>query len=97
MRILFTPNDKGTPAGLLAHAELHFTEGPLAGLKLIGFSVWQRPGRAGYNVTFPSRVYTVNSEKRSFSLLRPIIDQEAQDRLRAAILVAWDEYAKQAA
>ena len=42
MTVKITPND--TPPGKLAEAELHFTEGPLDGLKLIGFSIWERRG-----------------------------------------------------
>ena len=38
MTVKITPNDKGNPPGKLADAELHFTEGPLEGLKLIGFA-----------------------------------------------------------
>jgi hypothetical protein len=34
MTIKFFPNEKGTPAGKLADAELHFSGGPLDGLKL---------------------------------------------------------------
>jgi hypothetical protein len=30
------------------------TDGPLDGLKLIGFSIWERRG-GGRNVTFPAR------------------------------------------
>ena len=65
-------NDKGNPTGKLADAELHFGDGVLAGLKLIGFSIWERRGGTGRNVTFPARQYAVNGERRSFSLLRPI-------------------------
>jgi hypothetical protein len=36
----------------------------LAGLKLIGFSVWERRGNGGRNVTFPARQYSVNGERR---------------------------------
>ena len=82
-------NDKGNPAGKLADAELHFTEGPLAGLKLIGFSVWER--RDDRSVTFPVRQYSVNGERRSFALLRPIADTGAQDAVRDAILAAYAE------
>ena len=83
-------NDKGNPAGKLADAELHFTESPLAGLKLIGFSVWER--RDGHrSVTFPARQYSVNGERRSFALLRPIVDTGAQDAVRDAILAAYAE------
>jgi hypothetical protein len=40
MTVQFTRNDKGNPPGKLADAELHFTDGPLEGLKLIGFAIW---------------------------------------------------------
>src|SRR6266852_2355567 len=92
MTIKITPNDKGNPAGKLAEAEVHFTDGVLAGLKLIGFSVWERRGGAGRNVTFPARQYAVNGERRSFALLRPIVDASAQTRVRDVILEAFAEY-----
>lgn len=72
MVVKITPNDKGSPVGKLADAELHFTEGPLAGLKLLGFAVWERRSGSGRNVTFPSRQYSVNGERRSYALLRPL-------------------------
>ena len=50
MTVKFVPNDKGNPAGKLADAELHFSGGPLDGLKLIGFAIWERRGGAR-NVT----------------------------------------------
>src|SRR5215831_11161713 len=77
--VRITPNDKANPPGKLAEAELHFQEGPLAGLKLIGFSVWERRSGNGRNVTFPARSYTVNGERRTYALLRPITDATAQD------------------
>ncbi len=86
------PNDRGNPPGKLADAELHFTSGELEGLKLIGFGVWSRRTGAGRNVTFPARQYSVNGERRSFSLLRPIVDASAQDSLRDFILAAYDEW-----
>ena len=89
MTIKIVPNDKGSPAGKLAEAELHFTQGPLDGLKLIGFAVWERRTGNGRNVTFPARQYSVNGERRSFSLLRPIIDTTSQDRIRDLILQAY--------
>jgi len=92
MTIKITPNDKGNPAGKLAEAEVHFTDGPLAGLKLIGFSVWKRRGGAGRNVTFPARSYSVNGERRSYALLRPIGDVTSQDHLRELIVEAYAEF-----
>jgi hypothetical protein len=91
--VKIVPNDKGNPAGKLADAELHFTDGPLAGLKLIGFSIWERRTGNGRNVTFPARQYAVNGERRSFALLRPIGDMGAQDRIRDLVLQAFAEYA----
>jgi hypothetical protein len=88
----FTPNDRGNPPGKLAEAELHFTDGVLAGLKLIGFAIWERRGGTGRNVTFPARQYSVNGERRSFALLRPIVDVQAQERIRDLILAAFAEY-----
>ena len=95
--VKITPNDKGTPPGKLADVELHFTEGSLAGLKLIGFSIWERRGGSGRNVTFPARQYSINGERRSFALLRPIVDATAQDRIRERILDAFAEYERQTA
>ena len=95
--IKITPNDRGTPPGKLADAELHFTEGPLTGLKLIGFSIWERRGGSGRNVTFPARQYSINGERRSFALLRPIVDTTAQERIRERILDAFAEYERQTA
>jgi hypothetical protein len=95
MTIKILPNDKGNPPGKLAEAELHFTQGPLEGLKLVGFSVWEKKTGNGRNVTFPARSYSVNGERRSFSLLRPIVDSTAQDRLRDLILQAYAEYETQ--
>lgn len=97
MIIRIVPNDKGNPPGKLADAELHFTDGPLDGLKLIGFAVWERRGNGGRNVTFPARQYSVNGERRSFALLRPITDSTAQNRIRDRILEAFQEYEERAA
>ncbi len=80
--------------GKLADAEVHFDEGPLAGLKLIGFAVWERRGR-GRNVTFPARQYSVNGERRSFALLRPVVDMGAQTAIRDLILDAYAHRSEQ--
>ena len=90
--VKISPNDKGNPPGKLADAEMHFSSGPLSGLKLVGFAVWERRGSAGRNVTFPARAYAVNGERRSFALLRPVADTKAQDGVRDLILEAYSEY-----
>jgi hypothetical protein len=92
MTVKITPHDKSTMPGKLADAELHFTDGPLAGLKLIGFAIWERRGGSGRNVTFPARTYAVNGERRTFALLRPISDTTAQENVRTLILQAYDEW-----
>jgi hypothetical protein len=97
MTIKISPNDKGNPPGKLADAELHFSDGPLEGLKLIGFSIWERRGGNGRNVTFPARSYVVNGDRRTFALLRPIVDTTAQGRVRELILEAFQEYEERAA
>jgi hypothetical protein len=95
MVVKFAQNDRGNPPGKLADAELHFSEGTLEGLKLIGFGIWERKNGNGRNVTFPARQYSVNGERRSFALLRPVVDAAAQERVREFILQAYAEYEAQ--
>ena len=87
LTVKITANDRGNPAGKLADAELHFGgDSPLAGLKLIGFSIWERRGGSGRNVTFPARSYAIKTnsaqrrapEKRSAD--RPDHDQQRSRR-----------------
>ena len=85
------PNEQGNPPGKLADAEVVFEAdaGPLSGMKLIGFTVWERRD-GGRNVTFPARQYSVNGERRSFALLRPANGElSAQDPIRQCILEAY--------
>lgn len=95
--VAIIPNEKGNPPGKLADAELHFADGPLAGLKLIGFAIWERRSGTVRNVTFPARQYAVNGERRSFALLRPTDDARAQDRIRDLILDAYAAHEAEAA
>jgi hypothetical protein len=96
MVVKIVPNDKGNPPSKLADAELHFTEGVLEGLKLVGFAVWERRSGSGRNITFPSRQYTVSGDRRSFALLRPIADAASQERVRDLVLQAYAEYEESA-
>ena len=98
MVIKILPNESANPPGKLAEVELHFMDGDLAGMKLIGFAVWERRNGTGRNVTFPARNYSVNGERRSFSLLRSAGSVEAaQERVRDLILQAYDEFQAQVA
>ena len=85
MSVKILRNEKGSPNGKLADAEVIFEagSGPFSGLKLLGFAVWERT-TGGRNVTFPARTYSVNGERRSFALLRPA-NGEAACRTRSAV------------
>jgi hypothetical protein len=97
MVIKIMPNDKNAPAGKLADAELHFTDGTLNGLRLLGFSVWEKKSGDGRSVSFPARTYSVNGERRSFALLRPVADPNSQNSIREQVLQAYAEFESQAA
>ena len=45
----------------------------------------------------PGAQYSVNGERRSFALLRPLADATAQDRVRDLILQAYAEFETEAA
>jgi len=93
MTVKIVANEKGNPPGKLADAELHFTDGVLEGLKLVGFAIWERKNGDGKNVTFPARSFSMNGERRSFALLRPYTDSTAHSKLRDVILEAYEEHA----
>ena len=88
--------ERPIPAGKLADAELHFTSGVLAGLKLVGFAVWQRRDGPGCTVSFPARQFIVHGEKRNFALLRAVHDLSAQQQVRDLVLQAYDAQIAQA-
>ena len=92
MVVRIVPNEKSSPPGKLADAEVVFEDGVMNGLKLLGFAVWERRTGNGRNVTFPARQYVVNGERRSYALLRPASDANAQNGLRTLILQAYAEY-----
>ena len=90
-------NERSLPIGKLADAELHFTSGTLAGLKLVGFAVWERRDGQGRSVSFPARQFVVHGEKRNFALLRAVHDLSAQHHVRDLVLQAYDAQVGQAA
>lgn len=98
LSVTITPNAGSAPVGKLADAEITFTaQGPLQGLRLLGFAIWERRTGSGRNVTFPARQYSVNGERRSFALLRPQAGEErstmyASNRARDLILSAYAAY-----
>ena len=97
MKVKIDVRETGRAPGKLADAELLFDEsdGPLNGLKLVGFAVWQRHGASDRRVTFPALRYSLSGAQRSYALLRPAADSRAvpgaQHRLRELILRAYEE------
>lgn len=69
MRVQFVERESG-PERLVCEAEVVFdAEGPLAGMKLVGFSLWRGPDGDVY-VTFPSRAFGAGSDRKYFDYLR---------------------------
>ena len=77
MRVHYVLNHEGTPASKLADVEIHFEEGLLAGLKLVGASVWRSKKGGTPTVLVPSRSYASASGVRYYELLRPSADPVA--------------------
>ena len=71
LAVEITLNRQGNPPGKLADAVLFWTDGPLAGLCILGLGVWERREKPSeINVTMPARQFMSKGEKRSFSLVR---------------------------
>ena len=86
------------PKRLVCEAELVFpATGILAGLKLVGFSLWRSPEGEIY-VTFPSRAFGAGSERRFFDYLRSVEGDAAPAKaLKQAIVDAYRQQAAAAA
>jgi hypothetical protein len=85
-------NERQTPAGKLADAELHFNGEPLDGLKLVGFAIWRRRDGNGSVVTFPARTFSVHGGTTNIALLRAVDDPRSQDHVRELVLRAYAEH-----
>ncbi len=71
MRVQFVQKEN-EPEKLVCEAEVLFEEeGPLTGMKLVGFSLWRSPEGEVY-VTFPSRAFGSGNERRYFDYLRSV-------------------------
>ena len=92
VQVQFIPRDNG-PERLVTEAELHFEDGPLAGMRLVGFSLWRSTEGELY-VTFPSRAFGAGTERKYFDYLRGI-DGSAET---VRTVKAWilEEYRKRA-
>jgi len=72
MRVNFVVRESA-PERLVCEAEVLFEaeSGALAGMKLVGFSLWRSPEGEVY-VTFPSRAFGAGNERRFFDYLRSV-------------------------
>ena len=92
MIVKITLNDTNNPPGKLADAELHFTEGLLEGLKLIGFGVWESRAGSGQSGTPPPGIgsarrfsrHTRRMTKRRLSPRRPLERRTTRGGRRSA-------------
>jgi hypothetical protein len=87
MRVVFVERTGG-PQRLVCEAEIVFEAeaGPLAGMRLVGFSLW-RSAEGEVFVSVPARPYDAGGERRFFDLLRPVEGQAANaKRTKAWIL-----------
>jgi hypothetical protein len=76
MRVQFVDKVNG-PERLVCDVEVLFDDGtPLAGMKLVGFSIW-RTAEGELSVTFPSRAFGLATERRFFDYLRSIVGNSA--------------------
>jgi len=95
MRIHFVLNHDGTPASKLADIEIHFEDGLLAGLKLVGCTIWRSKKGDPPTVLVPSRSYATAGGIRYYELLRDSageeMPKEATKRFKKYIR---DEYAR---
>ena len=71
MRVHYVLNHGDTPMGKLADVEIHFEEGLLAGLKLVGCSIWKSKKGESPTVLVPSRSYATAGGVRYYELIRP--------------------------
>jgi hypothetical protein len=96
IRIVFVEREN-SPERLVSEAEIVFGSGLLAGMKLVGFSLWKSPEGELY-VTFPSRAFGTGSERRFFDFLRSVEgDAAAAKAVKQAIVSAYHERAASAA
>lgn len=98
MRVHFVLNRGESPVSRLADVEIHFEEGLLSGLKMVGCSVWRSRKGEDPTVLVPSRSYATAGGIRYYELLRPSEDfkeeKTQRERTRAFKDYIREEYMK---
>ena len=92
VQVQFTPRQNG-PERLVTEAEIHFEDGPLAGMRLVGFSLWRSTEGELY-VTFPSRAFGAGTERKYFDYLRAV--DGSSETVKAVKAWILEEYRRQA-
>jgi hypothetical protein len=96
MRVQFVARENG-PERLVCEAEILFGDGALAGMKLVGFSLWKGPDGEVY-VTFPSRAFGAGNDRKYFDYLRSVDGTlETVKRIKALIVEEYRNSALAAA
>jgi hypothetical protein len=93
MRLHFILNSSETPPNKLADVEIHFDDGLLGNLKLVGASVWKAKKDGEINVLVPARSYASAQGIRYYELLRPS-DGDDRKAVEAFKQTIKDEYNK---
>jgi hypothetical protein len=90
MRVQFIER-KNAPERLVCEAEIVFdSDGPLAGTKLTGFSLWRNP-EGDLSVTGPARSFGAGGERRYFDFLRSVeTGGDAIRRVKAWIIGEYE-------
>jgi len=90
IRVVFVQKDPA-PDRLVCEAEIIFENpGPLAGLKLVGFSLWRGPDGVVY-VTGPSRAFGAGKERRYHDYVRSVDGRgEPIKRLKSWVLAEYE-------
>ena len=80
MRVQFVTRDHG-PERLVCDAEIVFEtgDGPLAGMKLVGFGLWTA-AEGEVSVSVPSRAFGSGGERKFFDYLRSVEGNQADSR-----------------
>jgi hypothetical protein len=100
MRVHYVLNHSGTPQSKLADVEIYFEEGLLAGMKLVGCSIWKSKKGEAPTVLVPSRSYATAGGIRYYELLRGAthdgVDSEGVNRVATRRFKDYirDEYKK---
>ena len=92
MRVHYVLNHGGTPQSQLADVEIHFEEGLLAGLKLVGCSVWRSKKGEAPTVLLPSRSYATAGGVRYYELLRGAASDGAETPDERKAVKRFKEY-----